>query len=90
LIEQKNEEADQLMRRSASDQYRQCVWVGFRERLVPRLAELFFDPCGEVYVAFFARCFSASGWRTCGFTAVSSTGEVPATSELKVALAGTR
>ena len=33
---------------------------------------------------------TGSGLRTCGFTAVSSTGVVPVTSELKVAPAGTR
>ena len=43
--------------------------------------------------AYFATFFgwrSGSGLRICGFTAVSSTGVVPVTSELKFAPAGTR
>ncbi len=40
--------------------------------------------------AFFVEWRSASGLRACGFTAVSSTGVVPLTSELNVAPAGTR
>jgi len=39
---------------------------------------------------FFAEWRSARGLRACGFTAVSSTGVVPLTSELNVAPAGTR
>ena len=41
-------------------------------------------------LAFLVGCFSDSGLRTCGFTAVSSTAVVPVTSALKVAPAGTR
>ena len=39
---------------------------------------------------FFIGCFSASGLRACGFTAVSSTGVVPVTSLENVAPEGTR
>ena len=39
---------------------------------------------------FFAVCFSGSGLRSCGFTALSSTGVVPCTSFVKVAPEGTR
>jgi hypothetical protein len=51
----------------------------------------FVQPTEPAYCAvFLAGWRSASGFRTCGFTTVSSTGVVPLTSELNVAPAGTR
>ena len=54
-------------------------WCGLRGRL---------DYFAAAF--FFAVCLSGSGLRSCGFTALSSTGVVPCTSFVKVAPEGTR